>query len=190
MKLPYIQAESQRALIGIETKQGMFDIHSKRADLDIKTTPTKISAPTPMPELNLNQDRMWAAFNGGKPVEFLNRIYSQMPGIALQGIAQIVERGNQMGDLRIKENPIPEFAYEAIADGGIPDIQYLGPATAHNVDIEFKITPPDIKVTPGRVDIQAQPNKPEIDFQRGGVSYSMQRYPSVSFSVAEIDLRV
>ncbi|SDX28371.1 DUF6470 family protein [Paenibacillus sp. CF384] len=189
MKLPYIRAESQKGLIGIESRPGNFDIQSKPADIQVETTPTQISAPTPTPVLHLNQDRMWAAFNGGKLPEFVNRIYSQMPEIALQGIAHIVEKGNRMGDLRIKENPIPEIALEEML-AGAPDIEVFGPASYHSVDIEFEINRPDVKIEVGKVDIQVQTHKPEINFQRGGVKVYMKQYPSVSFDVGELDVRV
>ncbi|SEN64685.1 DUF6470 family protein [Paenibacillus sp. OV219] len=189
MKLPYIQAQSQKGLIGIDSRMGQYDIQSKSADIEVHTTPTSISAPTPMPELYMNQDRMWAAFNGGKPEAFINRIYSQMPSIAQQGIAKIVEKGNQMGDLRIKQNPFPDMAFREISQGP-PQVQVFGAATAHNVDIEFKINRPDVKVNVGSVDIQVQTHKPEINYQRGDVSVYMKQYPSVNFSVAEMDVRV
>ncbi|WP_219834400.1 DUF6470 family protein [Paenibacillus sp. R14(2021)] len=189
MKLPYIQAESQRAQIGIESQTGSYNIQSRPADVEVQTTPTKISAPTPMPELNLNQDRMWEAFNGGKPEAFRQRIYSQMPEIALQGIAHIVEKGNRMGDLRNKQNPIPDIALEDMIAGG-PKLEVFGPASFHNVDIEFTINKPDVQIDVGKVDIQVQTHKPEINYQRGGVKIYMQQYPSISFHVAELDLRV
>ncbi|QHT63449.1 hypothetical protein GXP70_28185 [Paenibacillus lycopersici] len=187
MKLPIIKAESQRGLIGIESQRGQFHIHSERADLQIETTPTRISAPTPVPELNINQDRMWAAFNGGKPVEFMKRIYSQMPGIALQGIAHIVEKGNRMGDLRIKENPIPDLAFEELS-AKLPQIEVFGPASYDNVDIEFTIPKPDTQIDVGRVDIQVQTHKPDIQYERGNVRIYMQQYPKVTFTPPSIDI--
>ncbi|MFC5653078.1 DUF6470 family protein [Paenibacillus solisilvae] len=189
MKLPIIQAESQKGLIGIESRLGQYDIQSQPADMQVKTTPTQISVPLQMPELNLNQDRMWAAFNGGKPVEFVNRIYSQMPEIALQGIAHIVEKGNRMGDLRIKQNPIPDIALEDML-AGAPDVEVFGPVSFHSVDIDFTIHKPDVQIEAGKVDIQVQVHKPEINYQRGNFKVYMQQYPSIRFDVSGLDLRV
>lgn len=189
MKLPIIQAESQKGLIGIESRLGQYDIQSQPADMQVKSTPAQISAHVQLPELIINQDRMWAAFNGGKPVEFINRIYSQMPEIALQGIAHIVEKGNRMGDLRIKQDPIPDIALEDML-AGAPHVEVFGPASYHSVDIDFTIHQPDVQIEVGKVDIQVQTHRPEINYQRGSFKVYMQQYPSIRFDVSGLDVRV
>lgn len=189
MKLPVIQAESQKGRIGIETQPGFYDIKTRRADVHIESSPAQINIQSQAPELDINQDRMWEAFNGGKPTAFINRIYSQMPQIALQGIALIVEKGNRMGDLRIRQDPIPDIALESMLEGA-PDVEVFGPATAKNVDIHFTVHLPDIQINPGKVDIQVQVNKPEIQYRRGNINVYMEQYASISFQVANMNMLV
>lgn len=162
---------------------------TRRPELQIESTPARISAPTPVVELHIDQSRMWEAFNGGKPEVFWNRIYSQMPEISLQGLAKIVEKGNRMGDLRIRNNPIPDMALEQILQDG-PVLHVFGPATPDNVDIQFTIPKLDVKVTPGHVEINAKVYQPEIEYRRSSVRISMEQYPSVQFHVTNLDLRV
>ncbi|MFD0714958.1 DUF6470 family protein [Paenibacillus sp. GCM10027626] len=188
MRLPIIQATSQQGKIAIESELGHYNIRSRPADLQIETTRPQISASTPAPDLDIDSSRMWEAFNGGKPEVFWNKIYSQMPEIALQAIARIVERGNQMGDLRIQRNPIPDLAYEAAFEPKAP-LQIFGPATPHNVDIHFTVHKPDVEVTPGRVDVRVQVNRPEIEYQRRDVKVTMEQYPRVQFYVPNVDIR-
>ncbi|UVI29895.1 DUF6470 family protein [Paenibacillus spongiae] len=189
MLLPIIQAESIKGRIGIESQPGQYDIKTRRPELQIESTPAQISAPMPVVQLNIDQSRMWEAFHGGKPTVFWNRIYSQMPDIALQGIAKTVEKGNRMGDLRIRVNPIPDLALEQLMEKG-PALSVFGPATPDNVDIHFTIPPLDVQVTPGHVEINAQVYRPEIEYRRSSVRVSMEQYPNVQFRVTNLDLRI
>lgn len=189
MKLPIVRTEYQLGKIGIESLLGQFDIKSSPPEMEVQSTRVQLSAPTPLPDLDIDSSRMWAALDGGNTMEFWNRIYSQMPEIALQAIGKIVEEGNRMGDLRIKLNPIPDIALEGMLEGA-PDVQIFGPAAPDNVDIQFTINKPDIQVQPGTLDIRIQTRKPEINYNRGYVRIYMEKYPEVNFQVSNLDIKV
>ncbi|MBW7454272.1 DUF6470 family protein [Paenibacillus sepulcri] len=189
MKLPYIQAESVKGRIGIETQPGQYDIQTQQAELQINSTPAQMNTHSQMASIEIDSDRMWAAFNGGKPTEFINRIYSQMPDIALQGIALIVEKGNRMGDLRNKEDPVPDIALEGMLEGP-SSVEVFGPASYKNVDVYITPHYADVQVDVGGVDIQVQTHKPDIEYQRGKINVYMEQYASVRFQVANLDMLV
>ncbi|WP_313996911.1 DUF6470 family protein [uncultured Paenibacillus sp.] len=189
MKLPILRAEQTFGRIDVESSSGQYRIQTRQADLRIATTSAQISAPTPQPTLHIDQSRMWRAFNGGKTVEFMSNIYSQMPAVALRSIEKIVQKGNRLGDIRDGQNPIPEMAMQGMLDGA-PDIQYLGRPSYDNVDIHFNIPKPDAQIEPGGVDIEARIYKPDIQYQRGGVDVYMIQKPGIRFQVANLDVRV
>ncbi|XEC95375.1 DUF6470 family protein [Paenibacillus tarimensis] len=190
MTLPIVRAEYQLGRIGIESQKGSFEILSHQPVLEAQTMRANISAPMLIrPQLQVDQSRMWEALNGGSPVTFWNHIYSQMPEIALQGIAHIVEKGNRMGDLRIRENPIPDIALEDMTKGA-PEIRIYGPASADNIDIEFIEDRPDVRIEPGTVEIQAKIRKPDIQYHRGNVRIYMEQYPEVRYHITGLDVRV
>ncbi|QHW32593.1 hypothetical protein GZH47_18415 [Paenibacillus rhizovicinus] len=189
MRLPMMQIESQRGLIGIETQRAQYHIQSQQADLQIETKPTQLNIHTSRAEMHINQDRTWAALTGGNPLEFMHRIYSQMPNIALQGIANIVEKWNRIGDLRTKQNPIPEIAFEAM-NPGRQKIQYFGPASCDNVDISFTVNKPSVQVEEGKVDVRVQMHKPDVQYERGDVRIYMRQNPELTITPPRIDMVV
>ena len=156
--------------------------------MQVNSTPAQISAPRQRPELNLNQDRMWAAFNGGKPVDLTNRIYSQMPEIALQGIAQIVEKGNRMGDLRI--NKIRFLILRLRTCLMAPRMWKFSVRLPPTVWISILLFVHWKCSESGNVDIQVQTHEPEINYQRGHLNVYMEQYPSMRFNVSSLDVKV
>ncbi|MBD2845833.1 hypothetical protein IDH44_11580 [Paenibacillus sp. IB182496] len=189
MKMPIMQADTKWGRIGIQTQPGQYEIRTHRADVQVETTPAQVTAVTPLPELSIDQSKAWEALNGGKPMAFWNRIYSQIPSIVQQNIARIVERGNQMADFRLKRNPIPDMAFEQIGRH-TSDIEYFGPPSVDNVDLHFTVYPAEIDVELGTLDVQVTPRKPDITYHRGNVNVYMEQYPSLHLSVLGLDARM
>jgi len=137
--------------------------------------------------LRIDQSLTNDALTGGKPEAFWNRIYSQYKQIAQQNIEQIVEKGNQMGDIAHGGNPLPEQALSEFLEGA-PDIQIFGFASPVNVSFQYTPNDVNLQVQQGGVDIDVQAHKPEIEFHRGGVNVYMQQYPKVTITPPAIDI--
>lgn len=186
--IPQIDIQTVRGRIGIESIPGKLDVRTRPADMEIQQRLAKIEVNAPLPELEVDQSRAFAALNGGKILDFHSRIYSQIPEIALQNMAKIVERGNRMAAIHEGRNPIPDFAWEQFSDRGT-GISVFGPASFDNVDIHFTIHPVDVNVEVGGAEINVQVNKPEYHFERGNVRIYMEQYPSITITPPIIDIK-
>lgn len=189
MKLPMIDIQQVRGRIGIESVWGKLDVRTQPAKMTTKQRPAKITVDAPLPELEVDQSRAFAALHGGKILDIHSRIYSQIPHIALQNIARIVERGNRMAAIHDRgDNPIPDFAWEQFFQRGT-GIEIRGPASFDNVDLHFTIHPVEVDVEVGGVDIEVETFKPEYHFERGKVHIYMEQYPSVTITPPVIDMK-
>jgi len=185
--IPMISIHSQRGLIGIESRRGQFEIRRPQPELTIKSEQATITANNRPGTLRVDQSLTNDALNGGKPQSFWNRIYSQYKQIADQNIQQIVEKGNRLGDLRIKGNPIPDMALSAFIEGA-PDLQIYGYASPANIAFQYTPNDVNVQVERGQLTVDAQIHRPDIQFHRGSVSIYMQQYPKVTITPPEIDI--
>lgn len=185
--VPFLSITSERAKIGIESQKGHFEIRRPQPDIRVESRKPEITANNQPGVLNIDQSRTGDALNGGKPEAFWRRIYSQYKEIGQQSVAQIVERGNRMGDLRVKGNPIAEMALEEFIEGA-PDLQIYGFASLDNVHFEYIPNDLNLQVVPGGVNMDVQVGRPEIYFNRGSVKVYMEQYPKVSITPPTINL--
>lgn len=155
----------------------------------IETTPAEITANNRPGVLQIDQSLTNNALTGGKPEDFWKRIYAQYREVALQNMQKIVEEGNQMGDLRRKDNPLADLALRQYIEGA-PDLQVYGPASPAN--IRFSYTPNDInlQVQVGGAEIDVQTFRPEIQYVPGSVQIYMKQYPQVIITPPAIDISV
>lgn len=187
--LPYLSIQSQRGKIGAESQSGRFDIQSRQPTINVNSKPSEFRANNGPGELRIDQRRAWDALTGGKSVDFWNRIYSQYKDVARQNLSKIVEEGNRMGDLRIRGNPIPYAALDKFIEGA-PDLQVYGAASPTNVDLEYIPNELNMEFIPGERQIDVEVHKTEINFNRGSVNIYMEQYPSLTFEVKNLDVRV
>lgn len=185
--VPLISIHSQRGLIGIESKRGKFEIERPKPQLNIQSTPAVITASNKPGELRIDQSLTDNALTGGKPTDFWQRIYSQYREIGMRNIQEIVEKGNAIGDLRNKADPMPSMALDAFIEGA-PDLQVYGSASSVNIAFQYTPNDPNVEISVGGVEINAQVSRPEINFQRGGVNIFMQQYAKVTITPPVINL--
>lgn len=190
MKLPIIDARSERGKIGIESTPGKFDIQQQPASLDVQTSAAKIDIHSEAPQLHVDSTRFWQALNGGTAKQLVERIASQIPALVLQNIDHIVQKGNRMAALNDgAPNPIPDIAFEEFKDRGTK-LEYLGSPSFDGIDMEYEVHKPDINIVPGKAEIHATPHRPDVQFTRGGAKVYMERYPKVTIIPPVIDLSV
>lgn len=187
--VPYISIHSERGIIGIESKRGYYEISRPQPEVQVSSKRTVITADNRPGTLLIDQSKTNDALNGGKPEEFWLRIYSQYKEIVRQNILEIVERGNRMGDLRIKSNQIAEQSLEKFVSGN-PKLQVYGPASPDNIDIDYIPNDVNIQVEPGEVEMNVQIHRPEINYHKGYVRIYMEQYPSVKITPPVINIMV
>ncbi|MHA7967381.1 DUF6470 family protein [Paenibacillus sp. CAU 1782] len=187
MRLPQLDIRQTPARLDISSKLGEYHITQKKASIDIKTTQTVIDVKTEQPVVMADMTKTWDALNGGGSLSFMNRLYNQFGQFVQDAINQTVQDYNQIGDLTQATDPIPNIARQSLFRKP-PKLQVYGDASVLNLSFNVQITPPDIRITPGKAEVSIVPNKPEINYQRGGVNISMAQYPAVHITSPQIDL--
>lgn len=185
--IPRISIQSQRGIIGIESKRGQYEISRPQPELKIQSERATITANNKPGTLIVDQSLTNEALNGGKPQAFWERIYSQYKQVAAENIQKIVENGNRMGALHIKGNPIADIALNEFIEGA-PDLQVFGYASPANLAFQYTPNDVNIQVERGNVTVDAQIHRPDIQFHRGSVKIYMQQYPKVTITPPEIDI--
>src|SRR5690606_1019359 len=143
-----------------------------KATLEIKTTPTRMEVEAQDAVLHIDQSRSWDAINGGNLESFNNRVYSQMRDILLEGISKRVQEGKQLAAIHTGRNAIADIARNAHLN--VPRVQYFGPASVNNVNIEFTVPPMNVRVIEGGVEFNVNLNRPEVEYHRGKLDIYMQ----------------
>jgi len=187
--VPRISIHSQRGLIGIESQRGQYEIRRPQPELKIRSEKATMTANNQPGTLLVDQSLTNDALTGGKPEVFWQRLYSQYRQVALDNIQRIVEEGNRMGALHIRGNPIADIALNAFLEGA-PDLQVFGHASPAN--IAFQYTPNDVNIQfeRGKVTVDAEIQRPDIQYHRGDVRIYMQQYPKVTITPPEIDITI
>lgn len=187
MRLPQLQIQSTPARIGIESQLGQYQIRRGQTKLNVETTPTVIDIKTERPELIIDQSKTWDAITGGKPDTFWKRIYSSYEQYPAKYIEKTVREYDAIGDLTAGGNPIAELARQSLNRDKL-SLNVYGHATARNVEFDAVISKPDVNVQPGKVNIIADTEKPEIEYHRGTTQIYMKQYASVTITPPIIDL--
>ncbi|KUP23869.1 DUF6470 family protein [Paenibacillus sp. DMB5] len=183
-----LQIRQTPAVIGIDADPGHYSISQPKAEVNITTTPGKLSVESTRPVLLIDQKQARAAYNGGTVLEMNGRIYSGIKQLYLQAIARRVEQGNRMSEFFKPGNSIGEVYGFDTEPNSFPNP--CGPASYDNVKIRFESQAPKISYRAATVDIQATRHDPEIEYTRGKLDIYMQQYNSVEFIPPEINMQI
>lgn len=184
---PILQIRQTPALIRIDADPGQYSITQPKAEVKITTTPGELHVNSSRPELNLDQKKAHAAYNGGTVLEMNERIYSGIKQLYLQGIARRVEQGTRMAEFFKPGNTIAEVYGMDTEPNSFPEP--CGPASYDNVDIHFVVRAPEIDFRAARVDVEVVRHKPEIEYTRGKLDIYMQQYASVQYIPPEVNMQ-
>lgn len=187
--VPQISIQSQRGRIGIESQLGQYEIRRPQPDVEVQSTPARITAENRPGELKIDQTLTNNALTGGKQEAFWSRLYAQYQEVARQNLIHMVEKGNRMGDLRIKGNPMPDMALDEFIEGA-PDLQIYGHASPANISFFYTPHELNMQVEEGSAQVDVQVHKPEIQYHRGYVRIYMEQYPSLTITPPVINMRV
>lgn len=186
--IPFPTVESQRGIIGIETRKARVEIRRPMPDVQSQTIPAVVRLNNGPGRLVIDQRATDEALTGGRPLAFWQRIYSQYQQVARENLQHIVDEGNRLGDLKTHGNPIPDIALEESREGA-PDLQVFGEATPRN--ISFQYTPNDLnmQVERGRVERKVQTHRPEVNVQPYSVRIYMEQYPKLTITPPAINIQ-
>jgi len=186
MTIPLLQIRQTPGMIQIDSDPGRLSIRQPKAELNITTEPGQLEIHQYRPELEVDQSRARAAYNGGSSLEMNQRIYSGIQQIFLQGLARRVEEGNQVAAIYNPGNTIAAVYGQDWQ--AVPFPEFRGEASMDNVETRFRVTPPDIRISKTRVDVQTVTHKAEIEYTRGKLEIYMKQYPSVHYIPPELDI--
>lgn len=185
MQIPQIQIRTQDAALFIDADMGKQRLEQPAATVDMEQIRPEQHFQTTKGRLEINQDRLWDALALGNNLQTMSKIYSMAADIALQGIARIVEKGDQMASIHLGGNPIADMARDWKRT--FPEYDFRGEASYDNIDIEYIPGELTIDTTPGRVDLNVQVNKPIHEYERGKLDIYMSQYPKVEIIPPQLD---
>lgn len=188
VSFPKIQIYRQHAKLGINSAPASIEIKQPKAAWEMTTTPAKLDIHSPRGDLRIDQSKAWEALGMGGHLEWAMRIYSASRDIALQAIARIVDQGNQLAAIHKNSNAIADIAVQA--SQRTYHVNYAGPASYDNVDIQYTARKPDIEIIEGELNIHTRPNTPEINYIPGRLEVYMLQYPEVKIIPPQIDMKV
>ncbi|ANE48864.1 hypothetical protein SY83_10985 [Paenibacillus swuensis] len=160
----------------------------ERATQDFDIQPAEITIESPRGELHIDQSRAWEALNGGVIESFNHRIYSNNKQLALDGIANIVSKGNRMAAIHLRTNVIADLGFESYFEDYYMNI--FGEASYDNIDIHYTAHKPVINYNPGVTDTQTIANKAEFSYVSGKLNIYMLQFPSIEIIPPNLDMRM
>lgn len=181
-----VQIIQTPGILNIDADPGSFSLRQPKAELHINTEPGKIEINNHSPQLEVDNSRAFAAYNGGNYLEMNQRIYSGIRQIFLQALAERVEAGNRAAAIHQSGNTIAEIYGTDWKPVPFPEMR--GAASMDNVDVRYYTSPPDIRISKSQVEIQFEANKPEIEYFRGKLDIYMKQYPSIQFMPPKVDI--
>jgi len=188
LPFPQIQMRQQYAQIGIDADPAEQSIEQPRPTYEMKRVEPELQIRNPSGHFEIDQSRAWDGLGIGSHMRTMSRIYSSASDMALQGLARIVEQGNRMADLTNPGNPFVEFAKDWNRSYQHFDIR--GPASFDNVDVEYVRGDFSYDAIPGRIEVNARVNAPNIDSIRGKLDIYMLQYNRLEIIPPMIDIGI
>ncbi|MEI7025665.1 DUF6470 family protein [Paenibacillus sp. y28] len=173
------------AQIGMETQNASVDMSSPDGELSIEQPQAKMDFKYDPGTLSIDSSAAWAALGKGGHLGWMNRIYSQLPEIFKQSLAKKAQEGQRAAQITNPANAFAEIARNNVWNGS--GIQYTGPASVDNVNIQYEPGKPQTNIDPVKPSIQYTPVKPEVSFNRGSVDIYMKQMNSLDIWVSEYD---
>ncbi|MGN8770371.1 DUF6470 family protein [Paenibacillus barengoltzii] len=184
--IPPLQIVTQPTLLEIDSGRAGLSIKQPRGEIQIETSRAKMDITQPRPEMQIDQHDAWRAYNGGTALEMNRQIYSELPGLFLEGLAKRVEQGNRLAAFHLQGNSIGEiYGADWKRD---PFVEFRAPASYDNVSIYVQPHKPEINIQQIKPVIQSEQHNPEIEYQPGYLNISVKQYASIKFIPPNIDM--
>jgi hypothetical protein len=159
-----LQITQQFARIGIEGERGKWEMCQPPAELQIEQKAAKMTIDQGPGVLEIDGEDARAALGHKSTARMIADIAAQARQVALQAIAEIAEKGDQLA--KINGPTIADLALQAQEREPMPIDDAAPPSPVH---ISYTPHPTHIDWTLGGVKITVIPHPPEIHYTPGAV---------------------
>lgn len=171
--------------IGMESNPGTQTMQTEAGQMTIQSHPAALDFESQKGELQIDSSAAWDALGKGSYIRWANMIYSQIPNIALQAIARIVEDGNRLAAIAGGGNALADLAGEAMNDR--PKLEYVGEASFLNVKISYAPHHIETRIEPQPTQIDYTPAKVNVQYQAGRVNIYERQKNKIDIEVSNYD---
>lgn len=185
MNLLRLSIRQTYANIGMESRQGQFQMRSPRGELNIETSPATMEVQREPGRLTIDSSKAWMALGKGDHLEWLQMVSSQMEQQYLINVSRIVDEGNRLAQYIKPGNSIADIMAQRVQEK--PSIEYNGEASSDNVRVQY--TPVDMQLnwSSYQSSINYTPKRPEVNYSPGGLDIYMRNQNSLKIWVSEYD---
>jgi len=172
-----LHSASQSAHIAISSRPALLELSSPRAKLSITTEAAKLDIQQPAGVLEIDGTANRASMGLKTPAQFMLDIAEKGKTTVLETIARIAQNGDRMARIQSGENAVVGIAADAVVKGPLEiTLAPLAPPEIH-----YTMRKPEITITPGKPQIQAQASPVEAQYTPGTVDVRMAQYASIRF---------
>ncbi|GAU75667.1 DUF6470 family protein [Fusibacter sp. 3D3] len=178
-----IQITSQRAILDWNTHNAKVNISGNGAAHILKMSTTKpvVNLKTEKPQIQIDQSQCFAEAGLMSIPDLIadNAAYAQEK--VSEGIARIVDQGNELAAIETGYDPIPDQAYSNAYDLFVHEFVYTT-IPKSRPQIDFTRGTVDVQFQEGKVNNETQLKKLEVSYTPGKVERFMKQYQSISIS--------
>ena len=190
MVIPHLIMHSVQGKIGMRSSKGKLKIYYSNADLSIQQPKAELKIKKTSSKLYIDQTQAWNNLNLKSAFVRIRDMSNMGRQAVLEGIKRRVDQGDTLMKIENKGNPIKSQAIENSQSQGGYDTGHVPPTDAVKIqyqptqlDIQWHIHQPDIKVTT---------HKPQYHYQPGELNIYVRQYPSLTINMAgnQVNMRV
>lgn len=186
-----IQITTQRAILDWKTQNAKVGISGNGTSniLKISTTKPEVNLKTEKPQIQIDQSQCFAEAGLMSISDLIadNAAYGQQK--VGEGIARIVDQGNELAAIETGYDPIPDQAYSNAYDMFDHEFVYTTiPQSRPKID--FIRGSVDVQVQEGKVNNETQLKKLDVNYTPGKVEYFMKQYQSINIAFTGNNLDV
>lgn len=143
--------QQQFGRIGLDIKNSQYDLHIKKADLEVKQLPAEISLRQPQPNLTIDYTPFLESLGFSGIEHFMRTKKQEAQQDFYENLAQTISEGNALGAIE-KDISFGEVADQATA----PKERDLQIAPLSSIVVTFATSPFEWDAKEGGVEVEAQ----------------------------------
>lgn len=176
-----LNISQQYAKLDINTTRPVLNLQATSPQIQIDSEPAKLEIRQAKGELEIDNTPYRYSI-GIKNIQEMARDNAQAGRqTALETIGRIAEEGNRLASIENGGNPIADMA----AESSIVEAPEITWSHIEPPNINYRMTPAQIEVTPGKLDINLQRGTVDSNLQRGTVDIRIGQYQSIKFWTTE-----
>ncbi|TCS83319.1 DUF6470 family protein [Tepidibacillus fermentans] len=186
--IPQIQIRQTYAKIGMDSTPAKLEIRQPQATIEMHQEPAKLEIEHSYPQVEIDQRKAWGALGYVPFPDFPDRIYERLQQVFVNNLAQMAEKGDRFAAIHLQEDPFAEMATDLSVS--LPELDYFDTPSYDNVDIDVKPPTLNIQWIKGGVELEVQPNKPEMHYIPGNVDIYLKQRNSLQIFLPKIEQRI